>query len=86
LAVKMKVAVTFDRSDSKTGINLGNQFGTPSEDTGDRDLTIVGATPGLGPQRTLTWNSMDAPTAELLLRYAYKRESIRAINMEKVLT
>lgn len=86
MAIKMKVAITFDRVDSQTGVLLTKQFGTPNEDTGDKDDTILGATPGLGPQRTLTYNLMDHPTVGLLVKFAWDRPSIRNIELEKVLT
>jgi hypothetical protein len=79
----MRVKVVFDRADSATGTALSNQFGAPNEDTGDTDPTIRGATPGLGPQRTFTWNAMDKPTVELLVRFGWDRTAIRNINLEK---
>jgi hypothetical protein len=85
MAARMKVAITFDRVDSGAAIALSNQFGAPNEDTGDTDTTIRGATPGLGAQRTVTWNAMDAPTITLMVKFAWDRASVRNINLEKVL-
>lgn len=86
MSVKMKVAITFDQVDTQAGVLLSKQFGNPNEDTGSKDETIVGATPGLGPQRTLTYNLMDAATVALMVKFAWDRPSIRNINLEKVLT
>lgn len=85
MATKMKLTVTFDRTDSACGNALSNSFGQPSEDTGDRDTTIVGATPGLGPQRTMTWSAVDKPTADLIVKFAWDRAAVKAVHMEKVI-
>lgn len=85
MASRMKVAITFDRVDSAAGVALSNQFGQPNEDTGDTDTSIRGATPGLGPQRTFTWNAKDTPTVALMVKFAWDRDSVRNINLEKVL-